>query len=70
MADVFYRCGKCGKRIVEFDGRNYTAPEVKYQLPLRRILGEREKAAGEILCGACWSFFIAERVLLPGGEGL
>ncbi len=52
--DVYFRCGDCGARIQEFDGKNYTAAKEPKPWPLRRTIENRKKIAGRPLCDACW----------------
>lgn len=60
-ADLYFRCGKCGERILKYDGRNYRHPEEKDPLPLRMVLEKRKKEAGRQLCDACWKEFSERR---------
>lgn len=59
--EVYFRCGKCGERILKYDGRNYRHTEEKEALPLRANLEKRKKEAGCQLCDACWKEFSERR---------
>lgn len=61
MADLYFRCGDCGKRLMEFDGKTYRAPERKKTVPIRAGIEQRKKEAGRALCDACWRKFKRER---------
>lgn len=52
-SDLYFRCERCGERIVPFDSRNYRAPIHRDSPPLRQVLNLRRKKTGRQLCGAC-----------------
>lgn len=51
MKDVYFRCGECGKRILEPDRKAHIFRET--DIPLRCIIGKIEKLYGKCLCKKC-----------------
>ena len=59
--DVYFRCGKCGERALNYDGRNYRHTEEIDPPTMRMVLELRKKEAGCQMCDACWREFSERR---------